>query len=100
MPRGAGAAQPRPKILITAPGFDAEHPDTGGRLRAAGFELDHVGPKGGRTSAEVAMLAADAVAVIASSDPFTAEAFDNALGMKVIARLGVGVDSIDLEAAT
>jgi phosphoglycerate dehydrogenase-like enzyme len=97
----AGIAAPsQGRVLITAPGFDADGDETGARLRGLGFELHHAGPLGNRRSEEVARLVGDAVAAIVSSDPFTEEVFDGSSRLRVIARLGVGVDSIDLAAAT
>ena len=37
---------------------------------------------------------------IVSTDPFTADVLDTAVDLRVIARVGVGLDSIDLDAAT
>ncbi|HEX7290019.1 MAG TPA: phosphoglycerate dehydrogenase [Conexibacter sp.] len=88
------------RVLVTAPGFDVDGESTGVRLRRAGLTLNHAGPRGGRLPAEVAELVEGAVAVIASADPFTADVFAAAPGLRVIARSGVGVDSIDLDAAT
>lgn len=97
----ADGAQPtRGDVLVTAPGFDTDGPETGALLRAAGLAVDHAGPRGSRSPEEVAALASRAVAAIVSSDPFTAEVFTAAPDLRVIARLGVGVDSIDLDAAT
>jgi D-3-phosphoglycerate dehydrogenase len=93
-------AQAHGRVLVTAPGFDADGEQTGARLRAAGLELHHAGPRGNRRPDEVAQLAADAVAAIVSADPFTAEVFEASPELRVIARLGVGVDSINLDAAT
>lgn len=92
--------EPRGRVLVTAPGFDLEGTRTGARLLEAGLAVDHQGPRGNRSPEEVARLAAPAVAAIASADAFTAEVFEAAPRLRVIARLGVGVDSIDLEAAT
>lgn len=88
------------RVLVTAPGFDADGEEIGLRLRQCGLELHHAGPRGNRSPEEVAELAQDAVAAIVSSDPFTDLVFDAAPQLRVIARLGVGVDSIDLAAAT
>jgi D-3-phosphoglycerate dehydrogenase len=86
-------------VLVTAPGFDADG-ELGGRLRAFGLTIDHAGPRGDRRPDEVAALARDATAAIVSSDPFTGAVLEAAPQLRVIARLGVGIDSIDLEAAT
>ncbi len=85
---------------MTSPGFDPSDPDTGKRLVAAGYRINRVEPRGGRTPAEMTELVRDAVAVIASSDPFTADVFAAAPHLRVIARLGVGFDAIDVRAAT
>jgi phosphoglycerate dehydrogenase-like enzyme len=90
----------RGRVLITAPGFDVDGEQTGARLRQAGLELNHAGPRGHRTAEDVVRLAADAVAAIVSADPFTEEVLEAAPELRVIARSGVGVDSIDLDAAT
>jgi phosphoglycerate dehydrogenase-like enzyme len=87
-------------VVVTAPGFDPEDPESGARLRDAGFLIDDVGAKGDREPEEVARLVGEATAAIVSSDPFTESVFAAAPDLRVIARLGVGVDSIDLEAAT
>lgn len=90
----------RGTVLITAPGFDANDPQSGLRLTNAGYRLKIAGAIGGRSPAEVAGLARDVVGAIASADPFTAEVFRAAPHLRVIARFGAGFDSVDLEAAT
>src|SRR5688572_10983816 len=90
----------RPKVLVTWIDFDAHGHATGARLRAAGLEL-HLAPKtGARSASEVVRLAGDAVAAIVSTDPFDAGVLAAAPQLRVIARVGVGTDSIDLAAAT
>jgi phosphoglycerate dehydrogenase-like enzyme len=60
-----------------------------------------VAPKRGRRSpSELLALCADAAAAIVSTDPFTAEVLRDSPGLQVIARVGVGIDSIDVGAAT
>jgi phosphoglycerate dehydrogenase-like enzyme len=97
-PDAASAASGR--VVVTAPGFDPDDEQMGARLRAAGLEIDHAGLRGNRSPADVAQLAGGAVAAIASADPFTADVFEAAPQLRVIARSGVGTDSIDLDAAT
>lgn len=81
-------------------GFDPEDPRTGARLRGAGLRV-HLAPnQGGRSAAELSRLAKDAVAAIVSTDPFDREVLAAAGSLRVIARVGVGTDSIDLDAAT
>jgi phosphoglycerate dehydrogenase-like enzyme len=95
-----GASASRGTVLVTAPGFDADGAETGDRLRQQNLAVAHAGPRGNRSPDEVAQLTQGAIAAIVSSDPFTAEVFSASPELRVIARLGVGVDSIDLDAAT
>jgi len=85
----------RGEILVTWPSFAA-----GARLAAAGLRPRLAPKTGARTPAEVAALAAGAVGAIVSTDPFDAAVFAAAPALRVIARVGVGTDSIDLAAAT
>lgn len=60
-----------------------------------------VAPKrGARSPDELLALCADAAGAIVSTDPFTAAVLRDSPGLQVIARVGVGVDSIDMNAAT
>jgi phosphoglycerate dehydrogenase-like enzyme len=90
----------RPTVLVTWMDFDPDGRSTGARLRAAGLDI-HLAPKtGARSVADMARLAADSVAAIVSTDPFDERVFAAAPGLRAIARVGVGTDSIDLAAAT
>ena len=80
--------------------YDADGAATGRRLSEAGLEVALAPKDGARAPREVAALAADADAAIVSTDPFDASVFAAAPRLRVIARVGVGTDSIDLEAAT
>ena len=80
--------------------FDLGDPDTGRRLQDAGLEIKLAPKVGARTAEEVAELMSNAVAAIVSTDPFDASVFDAAHRLRAIARVGVGTDSIDLDAAT
>jgi phosphoglycerate dehydrogenase-like enzyme len=95
-----GSARTPGDVLVTFPGYDADGPDDGGALRAAGLGLRLSPRHRERTPAELSRLVGDAVAAIVSTDPFDASVLDAAPRLRVIARLGVGVDSIDLAAAT
>jgi len=55
---------------------------------------------GDRTPAEVQRIMAGAQAAIVSTDPFDAPTLAALPDLKVIARMGVGVDSIDMSAAS
>jgi phosphoglycerate dehydrogenase-like enzyme len=92
--RGAATGE----VLVTWPDFDQE--ELGGKLREHGLEL-RVEPKTGtRTPSELTRIAAGVTGAIVSTDPFDADVLRATPSLRVIARVGVGVDSIDLEAAT
>src|ERR1044071_369311 len=88
------------KVLVTWMNFDPDEERTGARLRAAGFDLVLAPKTGARTPADMAALVADSVAAIVSTDPFDRDVFAAAPRLRAIARVGVGTDSIDLQAAT
>jgi phosphoglycerate dehydrogenase-like enzyme len=101
VPRADGRTRPLDgDVLVTWIGFDPDEPRTGARLRGAGLQLRLAPKLGARTSAQVAELAAGAVAAIVSTDPFDRRVFAAAPQLRVVARVGVGTDSIDLAAAT
>ena len=96
----AADAGDRERVLVTWIDYDPDGPRTGARLRDAGLAV-HCEPKlGARSAREVGRLAAGAVAAIVSTDPFDRSVFAAARELRVIARVGVGTDSIDLDAAT
>jgi phosphoglycerate dehydrogenase-like enzyme len=85
---------------VTWPDFDADDPAGGGYLRDLGAEVTLAPKLGRRSTAEVAELLVDADAAIVSTDPFDAGVFAAAPALRAIARVGVGLDSIDMRAAT
>jgi phosphoglycerate dehydrogenase-like enzyme len=90
----------RPTVLVTWMDFDPDGQSTGARLRAAGLDLRLAPKTGARSAADMARLVSGAVAAIVSTDPFDRRVFAAARGLRAIARVGVGTDSIDLAAAT
>jgi phosphoglycerate dehydrogenase-like enzyme len=92
--------QCRSRVLVTWPGFDPGDPATGGRLAAAGCELRLAPKLGHREPGELAALIDGVHAAIVSTDPFDADVLAGAADLRVIARVGVGTDSIDVAAAT
>jgi phosphoglycerate dehydrogenase-like enzyme len=87
------------ELLVTWPGFALEGA-AAKRLRAAGLRL-RVAPKtGARTPADVERLTRGVVAAIVSTDPFDRTVLAGAEHLRVIARVGIGTDTIDLRAAT
>ena len=91
---------PDPVVLVTWMGYDADGAGTGARLRAAGLRVRLAPKAGGRTPDEVAALLDGAVAAIVSTDPFDRRVFRRCPALRVVARVGVGTDSVDLAAAT
>jgi phosphoglycerate dehydrogenase-like enzyme len=89
-----------PTVLVTWMDFDPDGRTTGARLRAAGLAIELAPKTGARTPEDMAALAAGAVAAIVSTDPFDRAVFAAAPRLRAIARVGVGTDSIDLDAAT
>jgi phosphoglycerate dehydrogenase-like enzyme len=88
------------RVLVTWMGFDPEGSATGARLRAAGLDVRLAPKTAARTSADVRALLDGATAAIVSTDPFDSAVFAAAPALRVVARVGVGTDSIDLAAAT
>jgi phosphoglycerate dehydrogenase-like enzyme len=80
--------------------FDPRDPATGGRLRNAGLDVVLAPKLGARSPSELVRLVSDAVAAIVSTDPFDSSVIAAAPRLRVISRVGVGTDSIDLAAAT
>ena len=87
-------------MLVTYPGFDLEDPATAGILQGAGLDIRYAPNHGPRTQAELITLVSDVVGAIASVDPFDRSVLESATRLRVIARTGVGTDSIDIAAAT
>lgn len=87
-------------VLVTFPGFDPDDSEAAGLLRGAGLEIRFAPKHGARTPSELQALAADAIGAIASTDPFDRSVLESSIRLRVIARTGVGTDSIDLAAAT
>lgn len=89
----------KPRVLITSsrlcPGDESVQ-----LLEEAGFEPVYNYWHGGRTEEEMLDLVGDFDAVIAATDPFTPRVLEAAGRLKVIARTGVGYDSVDVAAAT
>jgi phosphoglycerate dehydrogenase-like enzyme len=89
-----------PAVTITWPDYRVDAAALGRALRDAGLQ-PRLAPKlGARTPAELKGLLAGAVGAIVSTDPFDADVLHGSPDLRVIARVGVGTDSIDLAAAT
>jgi phosphoglycerate dehydrogenase-like enzyme len=100
MRRPRSSSGEAPIVLVTFPDYDEEHPEHGGALTAAGCVMRMAPKRGSRSPEELLELSADAAGAIVSTDPFTREVLRHSPNLLVIARTGVGIDSIDAEAAT
>jgi phosphoglycerate dehydrogenase-like enzyme len=87
-------------VLVTWPHYDPDGPELGGALEQAGLAVQLAPKLGARSREELLRLATDADAAIVSTDPFDRVVLNRCRRLRVIARVGVGTDSIDLEAAT
>ena len=88
------------KILITTSSFDLQNFSQLDDLTAAGFEVVLNPFKRRLSEQEVAdLLTSDVIGMIAGIEPLTAGVLKNARQLKVIARCGTGLDSVDLQAA-
>jgi phosphoglycerate dehydrogenase-like enzyme len=88
------------QVVVTWPDYDADGEQTGGALARAGLSVRLAPKLGARSASEVGRLVRGAVGAIVSTDPFDATVIASCPALRVIARVGVGVDSIDLDAAT
>jgi phosphoglycerate dehydrogenase-like enzyme len=90
----------RGTVVVTYPGFDPGDAHTAGVLRDAGLTVRFEPRVAERTPAEVRSFMAEAVAGIVSTDPFDEAVLHGCPELRVLARVGVGTDAIDLAAAT
>lgn len=88
------------KVVVTWPNADLEGDSPLRTLVDAGFEVSLQPKTGSRTPDQVRALMVGARAAIVSTDPFDAEVLAALTDLRVIARMGVGVDSVDLDAAS
>ncbi len=89
-----------PEVLITWPDYDVEDPHIGGALTGAGCTVRLEPKLGARSPSQLLALAGEAAGAIVSTDPFDASVLESCPRLRVIARVGVGVDSIDLQTAS
>lgn len=88
------------KILITTSSFSSAADTELAQLRGAGYEVV-LNPHRRRLSEDEAhaLLSADVAGMIAGVEPLTRRVLAGAKGLKVVSRCGIGLDSVDLEAA-
>ena len=85
-------------VLVTWPDFEPDGAQTGARLTAAGYAVRLAPDGAGRSPARLIELLEGASGAIVSTERFDARVLAAARALRVIARVGVGTDSIDLEA--
>jgi phosphoglycerate dehydrogenase-like enzyme len=88
------------EVLVTWPDYDVDGAGLGASLAEAGLRMRLEPKHGARTVTEMRGLLAGAAGAIVSTDPFDADLLVVCRDLRVIARVGVGVDSIDIDAAT
>jgi phosphoglycerate dehydrogenase-like enzyme len=89
-----------PLIVVTWPHYDPHHPELGGALTDAGLRLRLAPKLGARSVVELRDLLAGASGAIVSTDPFDRLVLASCPQLRIVARVGVGSDSVDLDAAT
>ncbi len=88
------------KVLVTARAFWVSGQAAEADLRAAGCETIRSPLAGPLPESQLIELLQGCDAVIASSDPYTATVFARRPELKLVSRCGVGIDSVDVDAAT
>lgn len=87
------------KVLVTAPYFQQVYDRYAGRMQALGMEV-HLPEVNERLSeSDLLPLIADFDGVISGDDEFTEQVLERGTRLKVIAKWGTGIDSIDSQAA-
>jgi phosphoglycerate dehydrogenase-like enzyme len=88
------------RVLVTARAFWASGQNAAASLTDAGFTVVHSPEAGPYAAEKLAPLLTDFGAIIGSSDEYSAALFRACPHLKVVSRCGVGIDSVDLTAAT
>jgi phosphoglycerate dehydrogenase-like enzyme len=89
-----------PKVLVTAASLAAVSGPYRDLFREAGFELVYPARAGQLTEEELFHHLAGVSATLAGSEPYTRRVLAAHPDLRVIARVGVGFDAVDLAAAT
>lgn len=88
------------KILVTARSFRKTEGPHLQMIRDAGYDMLNSPLDRPLEPAELIDVVGEAVGIILGVDNFTADVYDHAPRLKVISRYGVGVDKVDIAAAT
>ena len=89
-----------PKIIFTTSSFDLANFLEKAELEKKGFDF-LVNPYGKRLTEDQVdeLLKDDVLAMVAGLEPLSRRVLENAKGLKIIARCGIGTDNVDLFAA-
>ena len=87
-------------VLVTWPDYDMDDPDLGVALVDAGLDVRLEPKRGARSPEQLASMLEGVIGAVVSTDPFTAAVIAGAPDLRVISRVGVGYDSIDVDAAS
>src|SRR5688500_5520250 len=90
---------PMPKVLITSQSFRRASPEHERRVVDAGCEIVPSPFPRAATEDELIPLVGDVDGILAGTDAYTRSVLEAAPRLKVIARIGVGYDAVDLVAA-
>jgi phosphoglycerate dehydrogenase-like enzyme len=88
------------RTLVTARAFWVSGQEAHAALEQAGCEVVKSPEAGPLPESRLIALLQSCDAVVASSDPYSARVFESCPQLKIVSRCGVGIDSIDLAAAT
>lgn len=88
------------RVLVTARAFWVSGQEAEAALEAAGCEVVRSARPGPLSEEELIAELAGCQGVIGSSDPYNARVFAACPELKIVARCGVGTDSVDMKAAT
>src|SRR5437870_1051552 len=89
-----------PKVLIAPTALAGIHGEFAEALKSAGFELVYHGRPAQLTEEQLLEALPGVEASVAGSEPYTPRVFAAYPRLKVVARVGVGYDAVDTEAAT
>ena len=89
-----------PKVLVTARSFRQTRGEHWLPLQTAGYDIDVPSEDRPLQAAELKPLVAEVEAILVGMDEVTAEVIAAARRLRVIAKFGVGIDNIDVAAAT
>ncbi len=88
----------RPRILVTPRSYGRYYPEQLEKLKSVGdVEFAENPPL---KEVNLLKMIGEYDAVVAGVDEYTARVLDSAKNLKILARYGVGIDNVDLEAAT